>query len=114
MGAGIPINPFHSTKQRRMHFHLDDWPEPIPQRTLGELGLPMYYAVAPWQRRVFEANPPRTDEGVTFPYRRQGKFPNAQALWELTPAFRDSYDSPTAMVYALLHPPSPDTEHFSE
>jgi len=92
---------------RKWYFHFSDWDEPVPQRTLAELGLDLRYALP-------KPDWPRVDSGrvvidpTSYPWQRAiGGELTVEKVWGATPAFRENYPTPLAMLNALLHPKGP-------
>ena len=85
-------------------FEFEDWGEPVEQRTLRELGLPLKYARAKDAWHLIESGSMRISAD-SYPYIYARPRPlTVQGLWESQDVFRDNFATPSAMLWALLHP----------
>jgi hypothetical protein len=96
---GIPLTP------APQFYKLSDWGEPVPQRTLKQLGLPARYAVERSRWPLIESGDLLvSNDSYPFTNAIAGESYAAAALWMATPAFSEHYDSPVEMLWHLLHP----------
>lgn len=86
-------------------YNFTDWKSPVRQRTLAELGLPWKYALHPSRWPMLEAGELIVSPD-SFPYTDTitGEGYTVETLWRNTPGFRETFESPIALLWALTRP----------
>lgn len=99
--AGMAAAQFGFTPNPASYFKFSDWHVPVKQCTLKELGLPAKYAVDSWVWPMIEDGQVSVSTD-SYPLTRAHVGDTAEVVYQATPAFKESFKSPTEMVSKLI------------